>query len=359
MPGTEGQAPSMTQDTTSTLRFNITYHPTPYPHAMRKDLIEIAEVCDGIYLPFAEGQLEYYSNMIKSCIDMAHDLGLIVVADFWGYGNLFACGAMPSLFTVQHPGYNCVSNLGRPVPKSCPNKPAVRAFMKRSIENFVDKYGADGVFWDEPNYALAGYLGTLENTEWLCRCDDCQALFREQHGAEMPTVCDARVEEFRSRTMLSFLSDLCAYTKACGDHLITSTCIMTSDPPQFREAVAQTDHLDIFGIDPYWRPNQDVSQKDFIDTFTGETVRMGRQHGRLVESWVCAWKLEAGHETDAYRAAKLNAAHDIDYISAWSYRDYVSWDQCDRPNRADPEEVWKNLKRAYHEIREGDLELRM
>jgi hypothetical protein len=297
--------------------------------------------------------------MIKSCIDIAHDLGLIVVADFWGYGNLFACGAMPSLFTLQHPEHNCLSSLGRTAPKSCPNKPAVRAFMKHSIEKFFEKYGADGVFWDEPHYALAGYLGKLEADEWLCRCDDCQTLFREQQGCTMPVVCDASVEEFRNRTMLSFLSDLCAYTKACGDHLITSTCVMTSDPPRFREAVARTGDLDIFGIDPYWRPDQDVSQREFIDTFTGETLRIGRKHGRLVESWVCAWKLDAGHEADAYRAAKLNAAHGLDAISAWSYRDYVSWEQYDRPNRADPEEVWKNLKRAYYEIRGGDLELRI
>jgi hypothetical protein len=344
----------MAQDT---IQFNIAYHPTPYPRAMREDLEDIAEVCDGIYVPFAEGELEYMSNKVKHCIDIAHDFNLIAIADFWGYANLFACGAMPSLFTVQNPGCNCISSRGRAVPKSCPNKPAVRAFMKDAIESFIDKYGADGIFWDEPSYSLAAYLGQLEEGEWLCRCDDCLRLFREQYGQEMPVTLTPEVEEFRNKTMLDFLSDLCGHVKGCGDHLLTSTCVMTSDSPAFRDAVAQTADLDIFGIDPYWRPDLDMSQHEFIDLHTGEASRTGRANGKLVESWVCAWKLKAGHEADAYRAAKLMAANDIDYLCAWSYRDYVSWDQCDRPNAADPELVWKNLRRAYHEIREGDLEL--
>ena len=90
---------------------------------------------------------------------------------------------------------------------------------------------------------------------------------------------------------------------------------------------------------------------------TGETLRIGREHGKLVESWVCAWKQDAGREMDAYRAAKLMAAHGVDYLSAWSFFDYVSWDQCDRENAGDPELVWTNQRRAYREIREGDLEL--
>ena len=132
---------------------------------------------------------------------------------------------------------------------------------------------------------------------------------------------------------------------------------MTTDPVEFRLAVAKTTDLDVYGIDPYWRPSQDVSQKEFIDRYTDETVQFGHEQGKLVESWVCAWKQNAGREMDAYRAAKLMAEHEIDCLSAWSFLDYVSWDQCDRENAADPELVWKNLRKAYHEIREGNLDL--
>ncbi|MCP4644177.1 MAG: hypothetical protein GY851_27290 [bacterium] len=339
-----------------TTQLNITYHPSPYPKAMWNDLEEIAEVCDGVYLPFAEGNLEYESKSVKAAIDMAHEFNLIVVADLWGYGNLFACGAIPSLFTVQHPECNCISNLGRSLPKSCPNKPAVREFMRTAVAEFIEKYGADGIFWDEPSYGLAGYLGKLEDGEWLCRCPDCQTLYREQHGEDMPTELTESVEAFRNQTMLAFLSDLCGYVKACGTHLITSTCVMTSDSYDFRAAVAQTADLDILGVDPYWRPHQEESQRDFIEKYAKETLDMGRENGKLVESWVCSWKLDPDSETDPYWAAKINAAAGVDYLSAWSYRDYVSWDQCDRPG-ADPERAWKWLKQAYREIRHGNLDL--
>lgn len=340
-----------------TIEFNIAYHPTPYPRAMREDLREIAEVCDGIYMPFAESDLAYGSNKLKHCIDLAHEMDLVILADFWGYGNLFACGAIPSLFTVQHPEHNCVTNTGRCIQKSCPNKPAVRAFMKRAIEEFVGTYEPDGVFWDEPQWALGGYLHQLGEGEWACRCDDCATKFHEQYGTEMPSTLTPEVEAFRANMMLEFLSELCRFVKACGEHLITSTCVMPGDPIALKEAVGKTENLDVFGIDPYWRPDEEVSQTAYIDQHTGDAVRIGRVNGKLVESWVCAWAQTAGHEMDAYRAAKRMAAHDIDCLSAWSYRDCISWVQCDVPNQADPEKVWKHLRRAYHEIREGDLDL--
>jgi hypothetical protein len=338
---------------------NVCYHPTPYPHAMRADLEEIAEVCDGIYLPFAEADLAYWSNKVKHCIDIAHEYNLLVVANFWGFANLFACGAIPSLFTTQHPEHNCVTNTGVPKAKSCPNKPAVRLFMKGAVEEFLDTYGADGVFWDEPNFALSNYLGALTEGEWLCRCGDCQARFKEQYGEAMPAERTAAVEQFQADTMLSFLSDLCGYVKAYGDHLITATCVMPSDSRTFREAVAKTENLDIYGIDPYWWPDNDVSQEEYITRYTRETIEIGRANGKLVEAWVAAWKQWAGHENLAYRAAKLIAGEDVDYINAWSYRDYVSWDPCTRENQADQEQVWQGLRRAYHEIRDGDREFHL
>ena len=341
------------------LQFNISYHPTPYPMAMRADLEEIAEVCDGIYMPFSESDLQYMSNKLKYCVDIAHELNLLVIADFWGYGNLFACGAIPSLYTVQHPECDCVSNRGRRVPKTCPNQPGFREFMREEVRAFLDRYGADGVFWDEPGWGLPRYVGSLQEGEWLCRCEVCQAAFHEQFASEMPVELSPEVIAFRNSTMLSFLSDLCGYVKACGDHLITSTCVMPSDTVDFREAVAATENLDVFGIDPYWGPDDEMSQKEFIDRHAGEAVRIARDRGKLVESWASAWKQRARHEADAYRAAKLNAVHDLDYLSAWSYRDYISWEQCDTPNQADQELVWQNLKQAYHELREGDSEIRM
>ncbi len=339
------------------IEFNIAYHPAPYLHAMRQDLREIAEVCDGIYLPIAESDLAYASTMIKHCIDLAHEANLVVVADFWGFGNLFASGAVPSLFTVQHPEHNCVTNTGQSVPKSCPNKTAVRAFMQSSIAEFVAQFEPDGIFWDEPQWSLGGFLGRIDEGAWVCRCDDCRQAFEAAYGNPMPVERTHEVEAFRNDSMLRFLSDLCGWVKDCGDHLITSTCVMPGDTPEFKQAVSRTDRLDILGIDPYWRPDNDLSQQAYIEQHTGAAVRIARENGKLVESWVCAYGQKQGHEADAYRAAKRMAAMNIDCLSAWSYRDCVSWASSGDPDLADPEAVWKLLRRAYHEIRDGDLDI--
>lgn len=339
------------------IEFNIAYHPTPYPRAMREDLKEIGEVCDGIYLPVSESDLAYAANKIKSCIDIAHELNLVVTADFWGFGNLFACGAIPSLFTLQHPEHNCIDSHGRSIPKSCPNNPAVRAFFQSAIEAFVGTYEPDGLFWDEPQWALGGYLGVLDAGAWVCRCACCQEAFRTRFGHDMPAMATPEVETFRSESMLHFLAGLCRSVKAIDENLITSACVMPGDPLAFKEAVGKMEDLDILGVDPYWRPADALSQREYIELHTGEIVRIARENGKLVESWVCAWQQTLGHEADPYRAAKQMASLDIDYLSAWSYLDYVSWAPCDMANAADPERVWRLLRRAYHEIRAGDMEI--
>ena len=173
----------------------------------------------------------------------------------------------------------------------------------------------------------------------------------------MPMDLTEEIKTFRNETTLSFLSDLCAFTKACGDHLITSTCVMPINDDAFKQAVGQTADLDILGIDPYWSPAEDLAQEPFIAQHAGFAGEIARENGKLLEVWLKAYDQHAGREKDAYRAAKFAALNDADCISAWSYRDGISFVQCDQPNQADPDLVWKHLRRAYHEIREGDFEL--
>lgn len=347
----------MALDDSPTIEFNIAYHPSPYPHAMREDLREIARVCDGVYIPFTESDLAYAPRKIRNSIDLAHESNLIAVADFWGLGNLFASGGVPSLFTVQHPGHNCVTNRGRAIPMTCPRRQVFRDYARGLIETFAAEFDGDGVLWHEPSWDLPDYLGQLEDGEFACCCDACREAFRERHGQDMPDKATPEVAAFHAEALADLVGELCAYVKGAGEHLITSTCVKPRQSLEFKQAVASVRHLDIFGIGPYWRPSMDVSQKAYIDEHTAAAVVIARANGKLVESWVCACDQTAQHERDPYRAAKLMAAHDIDCLSAWSYRDYQSWAPVGRDNAADPELVWENLRQAYHEIREGDLEI--
>lgn len=347
----------MATDDFKMIEFYVAYHPSPYPHAMRDDLNEIAQVCDGIYIPFTESDLHYAPRRIKACVELAHDANLIAIADLWGAGNLFASPAVPSIYTIQHPDQNCVSNRGRVVPKTCPRSSSFRAYMRGLITELIVKYEFDGLFWDEPSWSLNKYFGRLEEGEWLCCCESCKTAFRERFGSDMPSRITPEVAQLRDEAILSLLAELCTLVKKGGEHLITATCVTPSDSIEFKVGVARTPNLDILGIDPYWRPDMDVSQRAYIDEHTGETVSIARANGKLVESWVSANDQWSQHERDPYRAAKLMAAHDIDQISAWAYRDYQSGGGIDKPNWGDPELVWQNLSQAYREIREGDLEI--
>jgi len=49
---------------------------------------------------------------------------------------------------------------------------------------------------------------------------------------------------------------------------------MPGDSLAFKEAAGKTENLDILGIDPYWRPDDSLSQKAYIEQHTGEAVRI-------------------------------------------------------------------------------------
>lgn len=344
----------MALDGPNPIELNVAYHPSPYPDALRRDLTDIGGVCDGVYVPFTESDVLYGPKRVKACIDIAREVGLITVVDLWGLGNVFASGAVPSLLALRHPELNCVDPAGQTLPKLCVCNDAARILVKNYVTDFITRFQPDGVFWDEPSWSLPSYLAnSREEGDSGCRCEACRSRYREQFGEDMPDAPTEEVRAFHDTVMVDFLGDLCTHVKGLGDHLITATCVRPGDALPFKEAVGRTPRLDIFGIDPYWRPDMDVSQKAYIEEHVGEAVRIARANGKLVEAWVCAYDIRDQHERDPYRAAKFAAAQDIDALNAWSYRDYLSWAPVERENPGDPELVWKNLSQAYHEIREG------
>jgi hypothetical protein len=337
--------------------FNVAYHPTPYLHAMRDDLREIGEVCDGVYMPFSESDVDGASTKLRACVELAHEMGLVVIAGFRGHGNLFESEALVSIFTQSHPECNCVTNTGRILPISCPNKAATREFLRKTLTEFTESFEPDGFFWNKPAWATPPFLGSLDNGEWLCYCSDCKKKFEETRGNPMPEERCAEVEAFRAASLIELIGDLCETVKGCGEHLITSVRVSAKEPKLFREGVAATPKLDVYGVDLCWRPNIEQSQKQFIEEHAGKATRIGRANGKLVEVWACASEQIAGREMDAHCAVKSMASQDVHCLNAWSYRNSFGRAPVDGEALANPDLVWQNLRRAYHEIRDGDLEI--
>ncbi len=337
------------------IELNIAYHPSPYPQAMRNDLIEMAEVCDGLYVITTEADVQYCPRKITHCIDIAHELNLVTVLVMPGYGNLFETLGSSSVFTAVHPQLNCITNTGRAIPKSCPNKPEVGAFLSNTVQGLSSTFEADGFLWNMPSWALPSHLGALAPEEWLCHCPDCVASFESQYQMPMPNTLTPEVEEFRTQTITDCLTTVCQQVKACGNHLITSVRLGAHE--QRLLSAAQNESLDVLGVDICWRPSDELCQKDLIEQSLKNVVRISHQRGMLSEAWLCTWGMHTLHEGDIYRAAKYAAAQGIDCLNAWSYRDEISFTPVDAPHPADASLVWAELRRAYYEIRNGDFDI--
>ncbi|HOE65814.1 MAG TPA: hypothetical protein PLO62_04755 [Candidatus Hydrogenedentes bacterium] len=338
------------------IEFNIVYHINPYPAALRKDLDEIAQVCDGVYIPVTEAMLLEAPNVIRRAVDFAQEVDLVVMFALSGFGNILGGGRHASIFTASHPEYNCITSNGRAIPMSCPNKPAVRSYFQWVVEDLMTKYGPAGLLAYLPSWSLPSHFGSLEPGETPCRCADCKAAYRGWASGDMPDHDTPETASFRAQTMAALLDCFSSAIKSRGDHLIASVCLAPNDSLEFKKALASVRDLDAFGVTAYWRPNSDITQREYISRHVGEAVGIARESGKLAEAWICAFDQDARHESDAAHAARLCADMDVDILSTWSYRDYQSGAPLDKPSAGDPELVWQNLRRAYHELREGKEE---
>lgn len=60
----------------------------------------------------------------------------------------------------------------------CPNNKDYRAFVAAQIDEFLDYFTCEGVFFDMPFWPM------------VCYCDSCRARWAEEVGGEMPTIVD-------------------------------------------------------------------------------------------------------------------------------------------------------------------------
>lgn len=93
----------------------------------------------------------------------------------------------------------------------CPNNPEWRAKEIAAFEK-VGATGIDGVWWDRPEFMSD--LGTPKwRDEWACHCINCRNLFRQEKGAEIPSVVDFSNAvwrnwiDWRFQKMGKFISD--------------------------------------------------------------------------------------------------------------------------------------------------------
>ena len=295
----------------------------------------------GVLHTFSENDLAFYRGTMGRIVAASRDAGLQVQVAPWAVANLFG-GEAESRFLAACPEVGQVLDDGRRVPAGCPNHPAVRAFVRGWADAAVEA-GADTVFWDEPHWAHPEHFG-LDPARWGCRCDHCQAGYRERFGEPMPTELTAEVLSFRQDCLVGFLADLVGH--CAGRGAATTVCLLplvggVHGLPDWAK-VAALPGLGTLATDPYWKVFGEPAGP-FVARFSELVARLAAGHGIGAQIWIQGFRLEPADAADIHRAVVAARAAGIDDLWTWGF------EACGHMSAlagSDPAAVWRALREA-------------
>ncbi len=361
------------------MQTGVSYFSSRTIRHVRADLQDILEHgCTYVVHCFTETDLAYYRDTMRDIIRATHDAGLEAWLDPWGVAGIFS-GETFTRFPLEHPETWQVLSDGRRAPAACPNHPETRAFLRSWIEAAA-AVGGDVIFWDEPHFWVGLWHGDLSGA-WACRCDHCQALFKNAFGYEMPDEFIPDVRTFREMSLLNLLTELCRHGHEKG--LENALCLIPTDlakhgfpepeerlrrlvsdrlrgqPPGAAEAAqhvgvgdfdraAAIPDLDIFGCDPYWYLFG-TDAKSFMRAYGQEAAEAARRHHRGLQLWVQAFSVPAGRESELRIGLQVAAEVGATHVAAWSYEGTASMSKIACPR---PDLVWNILGEEFRRLRD-------
>jgi len=324
-----------------TIQTGVAYFEGRAPRHTSRDLDDMVESgCTYVINCYSEFDVRYAPDSMRRLVADTKARGLGVWLDPWGIGEVFG-GEPFSRFGAVHPEARQVGSNGQANTHACLNQPAFRAW----VHDWVDAAaaaGAETIFWDEPTWEIRGDV-------WSCRCERCQALFRERTGAAMPVEFVSEVKLFLEVSMADLLSDACTYARAKG--IENALCIMPPEAtnPGFTDwdRAASIEGLDNFGTDPYWY-SFGGDPAEYVGRHTRATVEVAERHGLDHHVWVQAFEVPAGREAEIGIAIDAAADAGATNIAAWSYDgcSAMSTCECSRPDVA-----WKIVADGFRRVR--------
>ena len=92
---------------------------------------------------------------------------------------------------------------------------------------------------------------------------------------------------------------------------------------EYTGGLMQLGHVDDFGIDPYWHPENPQRYREpyeFVYNATKDVTALGAQYGKKTHLWIQGYNIPAGFEDEIILAT--DAAYDAGArtILYWSYR---------------------------------------
>ncbi|MEK7476684.1 MAG: hypothetical protein AAB152_13770 [Candidatus Coatesbacteria bacterium] len=319
------------------MRFGTAYMGNYYPEAIKSELTDIAKQgFDEVILTCQENDFHHFTGKVEFTPRIAHDLGLKVLVNLWGYASAFGGGRISRL-VADHPEVMVVDEQGQPRPSEwpagyftqpgCPNHPKVASRAQEHCAAAI-KAGADGFFWDEP-------------TKFNCYCTACRACYAKEFGGDLATAPKEKKAAFRQWSVAHWVEEMSRWVKAQRQDLVTSTCVMPSDRDAW-EVAAGCPSLDSLGTDAYWE--FEGRPLEWIREPSRALVDLARQKGKSPHLWLQCWKVHRGPEPEIAEAAKILGSLGPDTLYVWAYRGQLgTTETCE-----DPLKAWKFALQGLH-----------
>lgn len=337
------------------MKTGVSYFGVRHLRHVDEDLGRIVDAgCSFVVHTFSENDLVYYRGTMERIVDLSHRRGLEVYLDPWGVGRVFGGEAFSS-FLAEHPEDRQVLSDGRPVAHACLKSGAFRDRLVSWVDAAAAA-GADLLFWDEPHLSSS----PVEPGAWSCSCDRCSTDFARRFGHPMPSALTDEVREYRSQSLVEFISTLGSAARSHG--LGNAICLLPVDTgggksekgewgdERVWEEIASLDSIDVFGTDPYWF-HFSREMEPFVREWASRVHDLCGRHGKESQIWVQAFRVPAGREAELKAAAFLASDIGIDSLAAWGYEGCAAMSSlaCDRP-----EVVWQILSETFDLLRRGE-----
>jgi hypothetical protein len=237
---------------------------------------------------------------------------------------------------------------GRSCAAACINTDFRRYYLTW-VKAFVRDLTWDYFFQDEPHYAVP----TLN--EWTCRCPDCQQLFKEKFGYDMPKELTDDVRKFREDSLVEILLEAARIVKSMDPSRKVITCLLPGGVEQAGiedwSKIASAKDIDVLSTDPYPYAFRKPAMRPYVTEVTTKALKLCKNYGKLSQIWVQLFAVPAVKTEEAKKTIRLVnelgiEGKKVDSIFCWSYRATKGTIlSCAKPDLA-----WKVVGEAFGEI---------
>lgn len=331
------------------LKLGVAYHGNRILRHVEEDMADITKHGMNVVVHmFSHNDWDRHVGVMKDIVQMSEAQGLEVWIDNWGLGGP---PGDKSHFLQYHPEAHQVYSDGQPDPVSaCYNSEAFVKFTTDWVDTVYD-FGGRTIMWDEPRFKERKATWQMEagesEPEFTCFCSTCKKLFEERYNRPMPTQITPELAEFRKWTVENYFNRVTSHSAALGMKNIIAIMPRTY---AYTLGLMKLPHMDNFGIDPYWHPENPKRYQEpyqFVYRATVDLLARTAQNNKENHVWIQGYQIPAGYEDEIITAADAAFDAGARTILAWSYRGGESntyrSEHCDR--------VWEAMGEAAHRLR--------